>query len=165
MSVPQSPVITPAAGWDNAGRGRLTAPRVTTKPTMWSIINRLAKWDVRYSRFARLSCLRLGGAQSRTDLAQKSFFSAALEKDSRQMRRAKPNKPKGLKTLVINKTARATEKRTQASYEPRYQSLTAILAPILKKSVWIAPPLLRIRGCGPALVAMAKRKEALDALH
>ncbi len=26
MSVPQSPVITPAAGWENAGRGRFTPP-------------------------------------------------------------------------------------------------------------------------------------------
>ncbi len=81
------------------------------------------------------------------------------------MRRAKPNKPKRAKTLVIHRIAHEAEKRTQASYEPRYQSLTAILAPILKKFVWIAPALLRIRGCGPALVTMAKRKEALDALH
>ncbi len=51
MSVPQSPVITPSAGWENAGRGRLTAPRVTTKPAMWSIINRLAKWHVPYCGF------------------------------------------------------------------------------------------------------------------
>ncbi len=137
MSVPQSPVITPATEWENAGRGCFTAPQITSKPRMWSIINGLAKWDVRYySRFARLSCLRLGGPPSRTNLAQKSFFSAALEKDSRQMRRAKSNEPKGLKMRVINKIAHEAEKQTQASYEPRYQSLTAILAPILKKYEW-----------------------------
>ncbi len=63
---------------------------VTSKPRMWSIINGLAKWDVRYSRFASLSCLRLGGPPSRTNLAQKSFFSAALEKEkANEARQAK----------------------------------------------------------------------------
>ncbi len=38
--------------------------------------------------------------------------------------------------LGINKIARETEKQTQASYQPWYQSLTAILAPILKKYEW-----------------------------
>ncbi len=136
MSVPQSPVITPAAGWENAGRGRLTAPQITSKPGMWPIINSLAKPHVRHSRFARLSCLRLGGAPSGTGLDQKSFSSAALEKDGRQMRRAKLNKPKSLKTLVINKIARKAEKRTQGGYQPLYQSLRAILAPILERYEW-----------------------------
>ncbi len=66
------------------------------------------------------------------------FLTTVLEKDRRQMRRARQNKPKRLKTLVINKIARKAEKQTQACYEPWYQSLTAILAPILKKFVWIA---------------------------
>ncbi len=70
----------------------------------------------------------------------KSFFCTALEKDRRQMRRAKLNKPNRLKTLVINRIAHEAEKRTQACYDPRYQSLTAILAPILRKFVWIALP-------------------------
>ncbi len=65
MSEPQSPVITPSPGWEDAGRGCLTAPPVTTKPTMWSIINRLAKWGARDCGFAGLSCLRLGGALGR----------------------------------------------------------------------------------------------------
>ncbi len=51
MPVPQPPAITPATGWENAGRGRLSAPWVTTKPAMWSIINRLAKWHVLYCGF------------------------------------------------------------------------------------------------------------------
>ncbi len=63
----------------------------------------------------------------------------------RPMRRAKPNKPNRLKTLVINELAHEAEKQTQARYQPWYQSLTAILAPILKKFVWIASALLRIR--------------------
>ncbi len=62
---------------------------------------------------------------------------------------ARPNEPKRLKTLVINKIARKAEKQTQASYQPWYQSVTAILAPILKKFVWIASALLRIQSCGP----------------
>ncbi len=69
MSVRQSPVITPAAGGKTQGEGALPLPpqispctRVTNKPGMWSNINRLAKWDVRYSRFAMLSWLRFGGA-------------------------------------------------------------------------------------------------------
>ncbi len=65
----------------------------------------------------------------------------------------KPNEPKRLKTLVINELPHGAEKQTQARYEPRYQSLTTISAPILKKFVWIASALLRIRGCGPALAA------------
>jgi hypothetical protein len=69
----------------------------------------------------------------------------------RQMRRAKPNEPKGLKPLVINNIAHGAEKRTQASYQSWYQSLTAILAPILKKFVWIASALLRIQGRGPRI--------------
>ncbi len=62
-----------------------------------------------------------------------------------QTRRAEPNKPKRLKTLVINELAHETEKQTQARYQPCYQLLTAILAPILKKYEWFAPALLRIR--------------------
>ncbi len=61
---------------------------------------------------------------------------------------AKSNEPKRLKTLVISKIAPEAEKRTQACYEPYYQSLTTISAPILKKFVWIASALLRIRGYG-----------------
>ncbi len=49
---------------------------------------------------------------------------------------AKPNKPKRLKMLVINKIARKAEKQTHASYQPCYQSLTAVLALILKKYEW-----------------------------
>ncbi len=62
---------------------------------------------------------------------------------------AKSNEPKRLKTLVINNIAHEAEKRTQASDKPWYQSLTAILAPILQKFVWIASALLRIAGCDP----------------
>ncbi len=47
-----------------------------------------------------------------------------------------PNEPKRLKTLVINQLAHEAEKQTQARYQPSYQSLTAILAPILKKYEW-----------------------------
>ncbi len=74
----------------------------------------------------------------------------------------KQNEPKRLKTLAINELAHEVEKQTQASYQPWYQSLTAILAPILKEFVWIASALLRIRGCGPALVA-AQAWEGLPA--
>ncbi len=66
---------------------------------------------------------------------------------------AKSNEPKGLNVLVINELAREAEKRTQARYQPWYQSLTEILAPILKKFVWVAPALLRIGGCGAVLAA------------
>ncbi len=38
---------------------------------------------------------------------------------------------------------------------------TAVLAPILKKFVWIAPALLRIGGCGPV---MADRRSSLGGL-
>jgi hypothetical protein len=107
-----------------------------------------------------LSRLRFGGTlragEVGTGLDPKSFFCTALDREARaerEMRRANPNEPKGLKLLVINKIAREPEKRTQASYHPWYQSLTAILPPILRKFVWIASALLRIRGYDPALVA------------
>ncbi len=60
----------------------------------------------------------------------------------------KANEPKALKMLVINEIGGKAEKRTQARYQPWYQSLTAILAPVLQKFVWIASALLRILGCG-----------------
>ncbi len=72
----------------------------------------------------------------------------AAEKGRRKMRRARPNKPKRLKTLVISKIAHETEKLTQAYYHPWYQSLTAIFGRILRKFVWIAPAPLRIRRHG-----------------
>ncbi len=50
----------------------------------------------------------------------------------------KPNKPKRLNMPAVNEIAREAEKQTQARYQPWCQSLTAILAPILKKFVWIA---------------------------
>jgi hypothetical protein len=88
----------------------------------------------------------LRAGEGGTGLDPKSFFCTALERDRSSMRLTNPNEPKGLKPLVISKIAREAEKRTQATYQPWYQSLTAILAPILKKFVWIAPALLRIRG-------------------
>ncbi len=66
--------------------------------------------------------------------------------------------------LVINELAREAEKQTQARYQPWYQSLTAILAPILKKFVWIASALLRIGGYCPALAA-AQAWEAYQQSH
>ncbi len=51
--------------------------------------------------------------------------------------------------FVINELAHEAEKQTQARYQSWYQSLTAILTPILRKFVWIASALLRIRGSGP----------------
>ncbi len=52
--------------------------------------------------------------------------------------RVKPNEPKRLKMLVINKIDHEAEKQTHARYQPCYQSLTAIFGPILKQFVWIA---------------------------
>jgi hypothetical protein len=76
----------------------------------------------------------------------------------RQTRRAKPSKPKRLNAFAINKIARKSEKQTQARYQTCYQSLTAILAPILRKYEWMHRPLLRIRGRGPALAAAQVRE-------
>ncbi len=56
----------------------------TNKPGMWSIINRLAKWDVYYSRFAGLSCLRLAGAAGHARLKTKPECS--LESTDRPRR-------------------------------------------------------------------------------
>jgi hypothetical protein len=56
--------------------------------------------------------------------------------EGRSAPQAEPNKPKRLKVLVINKIARKGEKQTHADYQPWYQSLTAILGPILKKYEW-----------------------------
>jgi hypothetical protein len=61
------------------------------------------------------------------------------------MGRAKPNEPKRLNTFVVNKISLEEGKRTQADYRPRYQPLTAILSPILRKFGWIASALLRIQ--------------------
>ncbi len=49
---------------------------------------------------------------------------------------AKPNKPKSPKVLIINKIAHKSEKQTHGDYQPLYQSLTAILGPILRKFGW-----------------------------
>jgi hypothetical protein len=142
MSEPHSPVTAPVAAWENAGRGRLAAARITTKPAMCSIINRLAKWDVRNARFAMLSCLRFGGAlwtgEGGTGLDPKSFFCTVLGggRSRRQRGQAKPNKPMGLNTLIINKISQKPEKQTHGDYHPWYQSLTGILGPILKKYEW-----------------------------
>ncbi len=54
----------------------------------------------------------------------------------RQMRRAKPNEPKRLNVLDINKVAPKCTKRTQADYQPCCQSLPVIIPQILKESVW-----------------------------
>ncbi len=62
------------------------------------------------------------------------YISELMKTSTRQ------TKPKRLKTLVINELAHKAEKRTQACYQPWYQSLTAILTPILKKFGWIALP-------------------------
>ncbi len=48
----------------------------------------------------------------------------------------KPNKPMRAKVFAINKIPHKAEKQTQARYQPCYQSLTAILGPILKKYEW-----------------------------
>jgi hypothetical protein len=64
------------------------------------------------------------------------LYRAPVEKDRPHIGRANPNKPKGLKVLVINKIARKSGKQTHGDYQPWYQSLTAIFGPILKKYEW-----------------------------
>ncbi len=64
---------------------------------------------------------RSGPGKAGLGLDPKSSFCAAIDKDRTQMRRAKPNKPKGLKRLVINNIAREGEKQTHEDYQPWYQ--------------------------------------------
>jgi hypothetical protein len=76
----------------------------------------------------------LGGGG--TGLDQKSFSDHRTWESQKARRRAKPNKPMRLKVLVINKIARKEEKQTHGDYPTWCQSLTAILAPFLKKYEW-----------------------------
>jgi hypothetical protein len=57
-------------------------------------------------------------------------------RDGRATGGADPNEPKGINMLVINKIRQKPEKQTHEDYHSCYQSLTAILAPILKKYEW-----------------------------
>ena len=50
-----------------------------------------------------------------------------------EARHTKPDKPNGIKTLVINNMTQKSAKQTQRPYSTCYQLFTAILAPILMK--------------------------------
>jgi hypothetical protein len=47
------------------------------------------------------------------------------------------NKPNAPKTLAINDISQEWDKQTQATYQPCYQLLTAILGPVFEKFGWI----------------------------